>query len=160
MVRVMTLGTFDLFHAGHVALLAACRRLAGGTGTVIVGLNTDAFVARYKGRRPVVSYEHRRLILESCRYVTYVQDNPLGRRTHTQADGIEVRSPDIIAVGSDWRGKDYLGQLGVTQSWLDERGIKIHYIPRPDPPLISTSVIRSRVVADYYERNLVIAPTP
>ena len=41
---VLTLGTFDLFHEGHVNLLARCRMLAGRNGLVVVALNPDEFV--------------------------------------------------------------------------------------------------------------------
>lgn len=157
-MRVMTLGTFDLFHAGHVELLRHCHRLAHYPGPkfrapveVIVGLNTDEFVESYKGQPPVIPWADRAAVLEACRYVKYVQDNPL--RGRTQAEGISLTSPDVIAVGSDWQGKDYLGQLGIDQAFLNERGIQIVYVPRPNPPRISTSEIRGRVVAaHHYER--------
>jgi cytidyltransferase-like protein len=58
---VLTIGTFDLLHVGHLELLAGCRELAGGSGSVVVAVNRDAFVERYKGRRPV----HRSSIASS-----------------------------------------------------------------------------------------------
>lgn len=146
----MTLGTFDLFHAGHVELLHECSRLAArdpwDIGMVIVGLNTDEFVARYKGRPPVIPWPQRAAVLQACRSVDVVVPNPVA--SHPQSWGIERQGPNIIAVGSDWEGKDYLGQLGVTQRWLESHEIKIRYIPRPDPPVISSTLIRERLARD------------
>jgi cytidyltransferase-like protein len=50
MAIVYTGGTFDLFHSGHVNLLMRCKEIAGLEGKVVVGLNSDAFVQRFKGK--------------------------------------------------------------------------------------------------------------
>jgi len=136
-VRVYTGGTFDLFHIGHVRLLWRCSKLASPDGEVVVALNTDDFVAAYKGRPPVIPYAERREILEACRYVDRVVPN------HGGADSkpaIEWVQPDIIAVGSDWQDRDYHAQMGFTQAWLDERGIRLIYLPYTEG--VSTSDIR------------------
>jgi glycerol-3-phosphate cytidylyltransferase len=126
-MRVLTLGTFDLFHAGHVELLEACRALAGDGGWVMAAVNTDEFVESFKGKRPVVDLEGRADVVYACRHVDDVYLNGGGKE---QVDIISSAKPDIIAVGDDWQDRDYLGQLGVTQDWLDERGIRIVYVPR------------------------------
>ena len=136
-MRVYTGGTFDLFHIGHVRLLWRCSKLAYPDGEVVVALNTDDFVTAYKGRPPVISYAERREILEACRYVDRVVPN------HGGADSkpaIEWVQPDIIAVGSDWQDRDYYAQMGFTQAWLDERGIRLIYLPYTEG--VSTSDIR------------------
>lgn len=124
---IYTGGTFDLFHWGHVQLLKACRDMAGPSGRVWVGLNTDEFVEAYKGHRPIQSYGERALVLEACRYVDVVVPNIGGADSRPS---IELAMPDIIAIGDDWYGRDYLGQLGLTQAWLDERLLQIAYVPR------------------------------
>jgi glycerol-3-phosphate cytidylyltransferase len=136
-VRILTLGTFDLFHAGHVALLRRCRDLAGPDGRVIVGLNTDSFVERFKGHPPVVGYVHRETCLQACRYVDAVLPND-------QADGsirdvLAVVRPATIVVGSDWRERDYLGQLGLTPDDLPR--IAIAYLPYTEG--ISSSALKA-----------------
>ena len=68
MVTVLTYGTFDLFHLGHVRLL---RRLSEMGDRLIVGCSTDEFNI-LKGKSSVVSYEHRQEILAACRYVDKV----------------------------------------------------------------------------------------
>lgn len=137
--RVLTIGTFDLFHVGHVELLLACRELAGD-GTVIVGVNADNFAEGYKRRKPVVPEDQRQLIVSMMQGVdaTFIH---LG--SHQTGINILEWQPDIIAVGDDWKDRDYLGQLGVSQDWLDARGIEVVYIPRTTG--VSSSEIRARL---------------
>jgi glycerol-3-phosphate cytidylyltransferase len=153
-VRILTLGTFDLYHAGHVALLRRCRALAGSDGQVIVGLNTDSFVERFKGRPPVVGYADREACLAACRYVDAVLPND-------QPDGsirglLDVAKPDVIAIGavaagrdavpssSDWRSRDYLAQLGITATDLASSALVIAWLPYSEG--ISSSAIRAATV--------------
>lgn len=129
MTRVLTIGTFDLFHYGHVRLLSRCRDLSDG-GTVIAGLNPDQFIAQFKHRYPVISYTHRAEVLAACRYVDVVMENTGGADARPI---IESAAPDLLVVGDDWAPpRDYLGQLGVTQDWLDEHGVRVVYLPRTD----------------------------
>lgn len=138
MKTVITLGTFDLFHLGHVRLLQRC---AGMAERVVVGLNTDEFVTRYKGRPPVVDYAGREAVLEACRFVARIlpNDQPDG----SAADVIEASGADLIVVGSDWQDRDYLGQLGITSEWLRARGIAVAFIPYTEG--VSTTQLRERI---------------
>ena len=138
-MKVYTGGTFDLFHAGHANLLRQCRLLAG-TGPVVVALNTDEFIAAYKGRPPVVSYDDRAAVLAACRYVNQVVPNTGGADSRP---AIEAVSPDLIVIGSDWATRDYHAQMGFTQAWLDERGIALCYVPYT--PGISTTDLKARL---------------
>lgn len=142
MSKVYTGGTFDLFHAGHVELLRECRKLAGSDGTVVVGLNTDQFVADYKGDPPVGTYRERETVLRACRYVDFVVPNSGGADSRP---AILTVCPDWIAIGSDWAAKDYYGQMGFTPEWLSKQNISLVYIPRPNELTISTSVIKHRL---------------
>ena len=135
---VYTGGTFDLFHHGHVALLARCRTLAGLGGLVVVSLNTDDFVEEYKGRPPAIPYAGRYSVVAACRYVDRVICN-IGGRDSKRA--IQAVGPNIIAVGSDWETKDYYRQMSFTREWLAERHIRIVYLPYTQE--ISTSQIRA-----------------
>lgn len=139
---VLTLGTFDALHVGHMELLAGCRALAGQNGCVVVGVNPDAFVQRFKGRAPLVPFAHRMEMLRACRFADAVVANIGGEDSRP---AIEMVEPDIIAIGSDWEDRDYLGQLGVSEPWLDARGIRIEYLPRTRGE--STSGIRERARA-------------
>ena len=124
---VYTGGTFDLFHSGHVAFLKRCKEIAGTAGQVIVSLNTDQFIEKYKGKKPLISYEDRKAILESCRYVDSVMENYGGEDSKESI--ILAQLIDVVAIGSDWARKDYYKQMNFTQDWLDEQGISLIYIP-------------------------------
>lgn len=130
MPNIYTGGTFDLFHEGHVELLRSCKRLAGA-GKVVVALNTDEFIARFKSSPPVQSFRERKLVLESCRYVDLVVPN-IGEEDSrkTILDVSEKVLIQVIAIGSDWAGRDYYGQMGFTKEWLDENDLILIYIDR------------------------------
>lgn len=141
-MKVYTGGTFDLFHAGHVELLAECRKLAGPQGTVFVGLNLDRFITEYKGEAPVMNYNERETVLKACKYVDFVVPNAAGADSKPAILSV---SPDYIAIGSDWAGKDYYSQMGFDPAWLKKLGISLLYIPRPTEIKLSTSVIKTRL---------------
>lgn len=126
-LRVYTGGTFDLFHVGHLNLLKRCHEIAGLTGQVIVSLNTDEFVYKYKNKSPVISYDDRKAILESCRYVDSVIENYGGEDSKESI--VLAHLIDVVAIGSDWARKDYYKQMNFTQDWLDEQNISLIYIP-------------------------------
>lgn len=136
-LTVYTGGTFDLYHSGHANFLARCADL----GRVVVSLNTDEFIEAYKGKRPVISYEERESVLLSCRWVSEVIPNFGGADSKPS---IEIVSPDIVAIGSDWARRDYYAQMGFTQDWLDARGISLIYIPYTAG--ISSTAIKARLV--------------
>ena len=131
-------GTFDLFHSGHVEFLKRCAQF----GRVVVSLNTDEFIASYKGKAPVMTYEERKAVLEACRYVSEVIPNSGGADSRI---AIEQVMPDVIIVGSDWARRDYYLQMAFTQDWLDSRGIGLCYIPYTEG--ISSTEIKKRLTA-------------
>lgn len=139
-LTVYTGGTFDLFHAGHAAFLKRCKEIAGRDGNVIVSLNTDEFIADYKGKSPVMTYDERLEVLMACMYVDEVVPNIGGANSRI---AIELQSPDLIVIGSDWARKDYYEQMWFTQDWLDERGIGLCYIPYTKG--ISSTEIKKRL---------------
>lgn len=125
-VRVITLGTFDLMHVGHVSLFQACRAL-GNVKHLTVAINSDDFVKRYKGAAPIQNIGERLLMVSACRYVDATQVNYGGEH---QSRCIIDSKADIIAIGDDWKDRDYLGQLGITTRWLIEHQVEVVYIPR------------------------------
>lgn len=139
MPRVYTGGTFDLFHAGHIELLEYCAHLSN-TDEVIVGLNTDEFVEKFKGSLPIMSYKERETLLWSCRFVNDVIPNTGGEDSKP---AILVAQPDIIAIGMDWLEKDYLDQLQIDEVFLNENKIALIYIPRTTG--VSTTKIKQRI---------------
>lgn len=134
-------GTFDMFHIGHLNLLKRCNEIAGISGQVIVSLNTDEFIEKYKGKKPIVSYEDRKAILESCKYVDCVIENYGG--SDSKESILSAQIVDVIAIGSDWARKDYYKQMGFDQDWLDEQGISLIYIPYTKG--ISSTLLKTKI---------------
>lgn len=126
-LKVYTGGTFDLFHSGHVNFLKRCQQIAGVDGQVVVALNTDEFIYDYKKKKPVLSFDQRKDVLESCRYVSEVVANVGGSDSKKTIEMVEL--VDVIAIGSDWARKDYYAQMEFDQDWLDEKNISLIYIP-------------------------------
>lgn len=136
-VKVLTIGTFDVLHFGHVGFLLTCRKLAGDSG-LVVGVNTDRFAASFK-RPPVMTQHERGHALAQLGFAVAFNDGPGSAL-------ISEIKPDLLAIGSDWARKDYLAQIGVTQDWVDEHQITLSYVPYVQQMAMSTSEIRRRVL--------------
>jgi cytidyltransferase-like protein len=136
---IYTGGTFDLFHSGHVAFLRQCRDIAGPDGHVVVVVNRDEFIARFK-RNPVMSLAERMACVRSIKYVDAVLANVGDEDSKIT---IEAVRPTHIVIGDDWKDRDYHKQMGFTQKWLDERSIALVYVPYT--PGISTTLLRNRI---------------
>ncbi|EEF16039.1 glycerol-3-phosphate cytidylyltransferase [Actinobacillus minor 202] len=95
---VITYGTFDLFHIGHVRLLKRLRALGD---KLIVGLSSDEFNA-IKGKKSFFSYEERKEILLSCKYVDEVFPE---HNWEQKIDDVQKYQADIFGMGNDWVGK-------------------------------------------------------
>ena len=98
MKTVLTYGTFDLFHFGHLRLL---QRLAAIGDRVIVGVSTDEFNAG-KGKKTIIPFEQRAAIVENIKGVDLVI--PEYSWDQKKLD-IEKYHVDIFAMGEDWKGK-------------------------------------------------------
>ncbi|NYI44071.1 glycerol-3-phosphate cytidylyltransferase [Nocardioides aromaticivorans] len=98
MTTVLTYGTFDLFHIGHLRLI---ERLAAMGDRLIVGVSTDEFNAG-KGKKSVVSYDDRAAIVGAIKGVDLVL--PERAWEQKRADIIE-HGVDVFVMGDDWAGK-------------------------------------------------------
>ena len=98
MKKVITYGTFDLLHYGHINLLKRARELGD---YLVVALSTDDF-NRIKHKQAHFSYEERKLILEAIRYV----DEVIPENTWEQKkEDILEKNIDIFVMGDDWKGE-------------------------------------------------------
>lgn len=139
-LRVLNGGTYDLLHTGHLYVLRTARSLAGRDGEVVISLNTDEFVAAFKGHRPVQPYLERSEVLAACRYVDRIVLNIGGADSRLV---LEAVMPDVLLAGRDWWSEDdsrYCHQMGFTRAWLDERGIRLVYMDRLVPGRSSTNL--------------------
>jgi glycerol-3-phosphate cytidylyltransferase len=123
MKRVLTYGTFDTLHYGHIRLLQRARALGD---YLIVALSTDEFNA-IKGKKALHSWEERKAHLEALRYVDLV----IAENTWEQKRGdVMLYHVDIFTMGSDWEGKfDFLSDI-----------CEVNYLPRTEG--ISSTMIR------------------
>ncbi|HEX4939338.1 MAG TPA: adenylyltransferase/cytidyltransferase family protein [Candidatus Kapabacteria bacterium] len=120
-VRVVTFGSFDLFHIGHLNILKRARTLGD---ELYVGLSSDALSEQKKGRKPVYSFQHRRQILESLRVVDFVfEEESLDKKL----DYLQRYQADLLVMGDDW-----LGRFDFCKACCD-----VVYLPRT--PSISTT---------------------
>lgn len=120
---IITYGTFDLLHKGHVRLL---QRAASYGDKLIVGLSTDEFNAG-KGKRAYTSFEDRKFMLEAIKYVDLViPENSWDQK----AFDIQKFNVDALVMGNDWTGQfDDLRQY-----------CEVIYLPRTDG--VSTTQIK------------------
>ncbi len=106
MERVITYGTFDLLHYGHINLLKRAR--AYGDYLIVV-LSTDKFNLNAKQKKCYFTYEERKMLLEAIRYVDLVVPEESWEQ---KADDIKKYNVDTFAMGDDWAGKfDFLKDL-------------------------------------------------
>ena len=126
MKRVITYGTFDLLHYGHINLLRRAKALGD---YLIVALSTDEFNREQKNKVCYFSYEERRLLLEAIRYVDLVIPEASWDQKRSDAKLYHV---DTFVMGDDWTGKF---------DFLKEEGVEVVYLPRT--PEISTTQIKS-----------------
>lgn len=128
MKRVITYGTFDLLHYGHINLLKRAKEMGD---YLIVALSTDEFNWKEKRKKCYFSYEERKMLLESIRYVDLVI--PESNWAQKKRDVHEYHV-DVFVIGDDWEGKF---------DFLQEEGIKVCYLERT--PEISTTMIKKNL---------------
>lgn len=102
MKRVITYGTFDVLHYGHINLLKRAKALGD---YLIVVLSSDEF-NKLKNKKSYYNYEQRKSILEACRYVDLVVPEETWEQ---KVSDVQKYQADIFVMGDDWKGKfDFL----------------------------------------------------
>lgn len=127
MKKVITYGTYDLLHWGHVNLLRRARALGD---YLVVALSTDEFNWNMKKKKCYFPYDKRKIMLEAIRYVDEVipEENWEQKNTDVVKHGI-----DVFVMGDDWKGKfDFLKDK-----------CEVVYLPRT--PDISTTQIKKEL---------------
>ena len=130
MKRILTYGTFDLLHYGHINLLRRAKELGD---YLVVGLATDDF-NKQKGKTSYFPYEQRKMLIESIRYVDLVIPET---DWDQKREDIHKYHIDTFVLGDDWKGKF---------DFLREEGVEVIYLERT--PEISTSQIKSELKSD------------
>ena len=125
MKRIITYGTFDLLHYGHINLLKRAKALGD---YLIVALSTDEFNLKEKGKKCYFTYEQRKSLLESIRYVDLVIPENKWEQKRTDVHEYHI---DTFVIGDDWKGKF---------DFLEDEGTEVVYLTRT--PEISTTQIK------------------
>lgn len=125
MKRVITYGTFDLLHYGHINLL---RRAKQYGDYLIVALSTDDFNWNQKRKKCYFSFDKRKALLEAIRYVDLVIPEESWDQKVTDVREYHI---DTFVMGDDWKGEF---------DFLKNEGVDIVYLPRT--PEVSTTQIK------------------
>lgn len=125
MKRVITYGTFDLLHYGHINLLRRAKALGD---YLIVAISTDDFNLNSKNKKCYFTYEQRKALVEAIRYVDLVIPEENWNQKKTDVHEYHI---DTFVIGSDWEGKF---------DFLKEEGVEVVYLPRT--PEISSSQMK------------------
>jgi glycerol-3-phosphate cytidylyltransferase len=104
MKRVLTYGTYDLLHYGHIRLLKRAKELGD---YLIVAISTDEFNA-IKGKKAYHNYNTRKEMLEAIRYVDLVIPE---KSWEQKRDDVEKYYVDVVCMGSDWKGNEKFEDL-------------------------------------------------
>jgi len=136
-LTVLTYGTFDLFHIGHLRLIERLRELGD---RLVIGISTDEFNAE-KGKHSIIPYADRAAIVAAIRGVDSVFPE---RDWDQKVADIKRLGADIFAMGDDWAGKfDHLSahcQVVYLErtAGISSTRIKGQLIPRSDKPVAET----------------------
>lgn len=134
---VYTVGTFDLLHVGHLALLEYCRTLGD---VVAVGVASDSVVNSYKPNPPVIPLDQRQEMLRSLRCVDIVR--PYHELEYVS--GCKEVEADVFVIGEDWGTKPHNVEV---ESYLKAKGKKVVQVLYS--PCNSSTSIKQDVIAQY-----------
>ena len=129
MLRIITFGTYDIFHVGHLRLLQRARALGDH---LTVGVSTDELNLAKKGRRPVYPFDERCEILSNLAVVdgVFAEESLEAKR-----DYILEHRADVLVMGDDWEGRfDELSDV-----------CKVKYLTRT--PAVSTTAVIEKIRA-------------
>lgn len=121
--RVITFGTFDVFHVGHINILERCATLGD---TLVVGVSSDALNFSKKQRNPIYLEQDRLRIIQS---LSFVDEVFIEHSLEKKREYIEFFKADVLAMGDDWKGR------------FDEFSDICEVVYFPRTPSISTSEI-------------------
>lgn len=128
-MKIVTFGTFDLTHIGHINILERCKKMNNGINTVIVGISSDKFTYEKKSRYPYFDENSRIKIVKSLKFVDEVF---LEESFDKKEEYLKKHNADVLVMGSDWEGKfDMYNNI-----------CKVVYLPRT-PDISTTNIIET-----------------
>ena len=101
-MKIITFGTYDLLHIGHINILEKCKFYGGKENELIVGISTDDFTFQKKNKYPTYNQLERKKILESLVFIdsVFFEESFEKKREY-----ILSNKADILVMGDDWKGK-------------------------------------------------------
>jgi len=141
---VLASGNFDLLHLGHVRYLEEAKRAGGENAELIVIVARDSTVEKMKGRKPVMSEDQRRSLVEALKVV---DEAILGYEELDINKALEKIRPDIIAVGHDQDAMEKAVRKAVKEKGFKIQIVKVGKFGKKE--LNSSSKIKRKVVELY-----------
>jgi glycerol-3-phosphate cytidylyltransferase len=137
-MTIYTVGTFDLLHVGHLALLEYCKTLGD---VVAVGVASDEVVHSYKPNVPIIPLQQRMKMLKALRCVDIVR--PYYELEYVSA--CKELNPDIFIIGEDWGKNRHNVDVETYLKSVDNKIIQVSYNPQT-----SSTKIKQNVIAQTY----------
>ena len=131
---VYTVGTFDLLHVGHLALLNHCKTLGN---VLAVGVASDEVVNMYKPNVPIVPLEQRMEMLQALSCVDIVR--PYHELEYIS--GCKALNVDIFVIGEDWGRKSYNLDVDAYMRGMGKQIIQVRYNPRTSTTKIKEMIL-------------------
>jgi FAD synthetase len=145
---VLASGIFDLLHLGHVKFLEEAKKAGGENAKLVVIIARDSTVEKNKGRKPIISEDQRRSLVESLKVV---DEAVLGYETLDIGKFIENFKPDVIALGYDQAEMENRVSQYVNEHNLDVKIVRIGKFDADE--LDSSSKIREKIVENWRKRR-------
>ena len=142
-MTVYTVGTFDLLHVGHLALLEYCKTLGD---IVAVGVASDEVVNLYKPNVPVIPLKQRMEMLKALRCIDIVR--PYYELEYVS--GCKELKPDIFIIGEDWGRNPHNIDVETYLKSVDKKILQVSYTPQT-----SSTKIKQNVIAQTHRGNYI-----
>lgn len=143
MKRILTYGTFDLLHYGHIEILRRAKALGD---YLVVAVSTDEF-NEIKGKKAYHNYETRKKMLEAVRYVDLVIPEENWEQKISDVKDYKI---DVVVMGSDWENSDRFDYL--------KEYCEVLYLPRTEG--VSTTKIKQELGLQQPDNTINQIPTP
>lgn len=130
-MRIITFGTFDLFHIGHLNILKNCKKFLNQDNYVIVGISSDELNLKKKSKTPIININDRVEIIKSIKYVDEVF---IEESLEKKLEYCLKYNADILIMGNDHIG---------TFNYLENNNIKVIYLDRTNN--ISSTLIEKNI---------------